>query len=121
MSLQNKEGRNVCFAQGDSNTFIVRTATLNRRHSDGGIIDSASSPAPEPGPVNRFHPYRRQFSDGIMEATGCLQQCSSSFSSVQEIFGPDSRSRRSDMHTTWDQYNNSIQVSRFMAPSFLYF
>uniref|UniRef100_A0A8C9YY40 Forkhead box N1 n=1 Tax=Sander lucioperca TaxID=283035 RepID=A0A8C9YY40_SANLU len=115
-------GRDVCFAQKDSNTFSLRTAALNRRHSADGTIGLGSGSAPGRGPVDsdRFHPYRRQFSDGAVTAAGCLQQCSSSFSCLQEVCSSDTLSHRSSSEapTSWDQYNGSVQVSRFMLHLF---
>lgn len=119
---QTKVGRDVCFAQKDSNTFSLRTAALNRRHSADGTIGLGSGSAPGRGPVDsdRFHPYRRQFSDGAVTAAGCLQQCSSSFSCLQEVCSSDTLSHRSSSEapTSWDQYNGSVQVSRFMLHLF---
>ncbi|XP_044059238.1 forkhead box protein N1 isoform X2 [Siniperca chuatsi] len=115
---QSKEGRDICFTQQGSNTFSLRTAAVNRRHSTDGTICSGSGSAPGRGPIDsdRFHPYRRQFSDGAVMAVGCLQQCSSSFSCLQEVCGPDTHSHSSsDEAPTWDQYNGSVQVSRLMS------
>lgn len=105
---QTKEGS--CFTQEESNTLSLRTAAVSRRHSADGMISSRSGR----GDVDsdRFHPYHRQFSDGAV--AGCLQQCSSSFSSLHEVCSPDSHSHSSDMPPSWDQYNGSIQVSIFM-------
>ncbi|XP_070762464.1 forkhead box protein N1 [Enoplosus armatus] len=110
---QTKEGRDICFTQQESNTFSSRTAAVNRRHSADGTIGSVSGSAPGRGPVNSnsFHPYRRQFSDGAVTASGCLQQCSSSFSCLQEVCSPDARSNSSsgEAPTSWEQYNGSVQ------------
>uniref|UniRef100_I3JN55 Forkhead box N1 n=1 Tax=Oreochromis niloticus TaxID=8128 RepID=I3JN55_ORENI len=102
---QTKEGS--CFTQEESNTLSLRTAAVSRRHSADGMISSRSGR----GDVDsdRFHPYHRQFSDGAV--AGCLQQCSSSFSSLHEVCSPDSHSHSSDMPPSWDQYNGSIQWS----------
>ncbi|XP_041851783.1 forkhead box protein N1 [Melanotaenia boesemani] len=108
---QTKEGRDICFSQPDSNTFNLRTAALNRRHSADGPINAGADLAPERGPAGRFHPYRRQFSDGEVGAAGCLQQCSSSFSSLQELCNPDTRSHSNDVRRTWNHYNDSVQSS----------
>ncbi|XP_035479825.2 forkhead box protein N1 isoform X1 [Scophthalmus maximus] len=104
------EGRGVCFTQQD--TFSLRTAAVDRRHSTDGTISSGSGSAPGWGPADsdRFHPYRR-----AVTATGCLQQCSSSFSCLQEGFSPDTSSQSSSSEAPppppWDQYNGSIQSS----------
>ncbi|XP_071061272.1 forkhead box protein N1 [Pseudochaenichthys georgianus] len=59
---QTTEGRNVCFTLRERNTFSLRPAAVNRRHSTngtlGGHVDS-----------DRFHPYHRQFSDGVVPAS----------------------------------------------------
>ncbi|XP_042343162.1 forkhead box protein N1 [Plectropomus leopardus] len=95
----------------------MRTGSVNRRHSHDGTISSGSGSASGPGPVNpnHFHPYRRQFSDIAGATAGCFQQ--SSFSCVQEVCSPDthSHSSTSETPTAWEQYNGSIQVSRFMS------
>ncbi|XP_074498051.1 forkhead box protein N1 [Sebastes fasciatus] len=106
---QTKEDRDDCFTQQESNTFSLR------RHSSDGTIGSGPGSAPGRGPVDsdRFHPYRRQFSDGAVPAAGCLQQCSSSFSCLQEECSPDTRSHSSsgEVPTSWDQYSGSVQSS----------
>ncbi|XP_030601106.1 forkhead box protein N1 [Archocentrus centrarchus] len=104
---QTEEGS--CFSQEESNSCSLRTAAVNRRHSADGILSSGSGR----GHVDsdRFHPYHRQFSDGPVTAAGRLQQCSSSFSSLQEVCSPDSHSHSSKMQPSWDQYNGSIQSS----------
>ncbi|XP_049432487.1 forkhead box protein N1 [Epinephelus fuscoguttatus] len=112
--ISSKEDRDICLTQQESNTFRVRTADMNRRHSaDGTGLGSASGR----GPVDsdRFHPYSRQFSDGTVPAAGCLQQ--SSFSCLQDVCSPDTRSRGSngEVPTVWEQYNGSAQVSRLMS------
>lgn len=116
---QTKAGGDVCFTQQGSNTFSLRTAAGNRRHSADGTIGSGSRSAPARGAVdsNRFHPYHRQFSDGAVTAAGCLPQCSSSFSYLQEACGPDTHSHSSsgEAPTSWDHYNGSVRVSRFMS------
>ncbi len=121
IALQTKEGRDVCITQQESNSFSLRTAAVNRRHSADGTIGSGAGSAPGRGPVepDRFHPYRRQFSDGAVTAAGCLQQCSTSFSCLQEVCSPDTRSHSSSSEapTSWDQYNGSFQVSRLLVSS----
>ncbi|KAI4814847.1 hypothetical protein KUCAC02_005030 [Chaenocephalus aceratus] len=103
---QTTEGRNVCFTLRERNTFSLRPAAVNRRHSTdgtlGGHVDS-----------DRFHPYHRQFSDGVVPAAGGLQQGSSSFSCLQEVCSPDthSHSSGSEAPTSWDQYDDSMQSS----------
>ncbi|KAM6932916.1 forkhead box protein N1 [Xenentodon cancila] len=106
---QTKAGRDACFPQRESSTLSLRTAALNRRHSTDGIT--------EQGPVNRFHPYHRQFSDGVRENAGCLQHCSSSFRSLEEVCSPDAHSHGSDMPATWDQYSDGIQSSYSELPT----
>ncbi|XP_040902772.1 forkhead box protein N1 [Toxotes jaculatrix] len=102
-------------SQQETNTFSLRTAAVNRRHSADGTISSGSGPAPGRGPVDsdRFHPYRRQFSDGAVPAAGCHQQCSPSFSCLQEGFRTDtcSHSSSSEAPQPWGDYNGSIQSS----------
>ncbi|XP_076729291.1 forkhead box protein N1 isoform X4 [Maylandia zebra] len=102
---QTKEGS--CFTQEKSNTLSLRTAAVSRRHSADGMISSRSGRGDLD--ADRFHPYQRQFSDGAV--TECLQQCSSSFSSLHEVCSPGSHSHSSDMPPSWDQYNGSIQNS----------
>ncbi|XP_026227580.1 forkhead box protein N1 [Anabas testudineus] len=102
-------------SQKEANTFNFKTVAANRRHSADGVISSESGSALGRGPAEsaRFHPYRRQFSgDGVM-AAGCLQQCSSSFSCLQEVCSPDthSYSSSSEASPSWDQYNSSVQSS----------
>lgn len=109
---QTKEGS--CFTQEKSNTLSLRTAAVSRRHSADGMISSQSGRGDLD--ADRFHPYQRQFSDGAV--TECLQQCSSSFSSLHEVCSPGSHSHSSDMPPSWDQYNGSIQVSILMILSF---
>lgn len=109
---QTKEGS--CFTQEESNTLSLRTAAVSRRHSADGMISSWSGRGGVD--TDRFHPYQRQFSDGAV--AGCLQQCSSSFSSLHEVCSPGSHSHSSNMPPSWDQYNGSIQVSILMIHSF---
>ncbi|XP_051254158.1 forkhead box protein N1 isoform X2 [Dicentrarchus labrax] len=110
---QIKESRDICFTQQDSNTFSLRTAALNRRHSADGTVGSGSALKRGPVDSDRFHPYHRQFSDGAVTAAVCLQQCSSSFSCLQEVCSPDtcSHSSSGEAPTSWDQYNGSFQSS----------
>uniref|UniRef100_A0A3Q3IIY3 Fork-head domain-containing protein n=1 Tax=Monopterus albus TaxID=43700 RepID=A0A3Q3IIY3_MONAL len=117
---QSKEGRDVCFTQylqldrQETSTFSLRTAAVNRRHSVDGTISSGPGSALGRGHLDpdRFHPYRRQFSDGAVMAAG-LQQCSSAFSCLQEVCSPDthSYSSSSEASPSWDQYNSSVQSS----------
>lgn len=109
---QTKEGS--CFTQEKSNTLSLRTAAVSRRHSADGMISSRSGRGDVD--ADRFHPYQRQFSEGAV--TECLQQCSSSFSSLHEVCSPGSHLHSSDMPPSWDQYNGSIQVSILMIFSF---
>uniref|UniRef100_A0A3Q2VQD3 Forkhead box N1 n=1 Tax=Haplochromis burtoni TaxID=8153 RepID=A0A3Q2VQD3_HAPBU len=103
---QTKEGS--CFTQEKSNTLSLRTAAVSRRHSADGMISSRSGRGDLD--ADRFHPYQRQFSDGAV--TECLQQCSSSFSSLHEVCSPGSHSHSSDMPPSWDQlYPNKDQSS----------
>ncbi|XP_037533405.1 forkhead box protein N1 [Nematolebias whitei] len=95
--------------QQECNSFSVRTAAPNRRHSSEETIGPGSGPAPERGPAGRFHPYRRQFSDGAMETAGRLHQSASSFTDLQEGSSPDTCSCSSDVPTAWEQYNGSVQ------------
>ncbi|XP_058489198.1 forkhead box protein N1 isoform X2 [Solea solea] len=106
-------------------TFSLRTAAVNRRHSADDAVGSRSGSLPGRGTVDpeRFHPYHRQFRDG---AADCLQQCSSSsssssFSCMQEGFSPDTslQSSSSEAPHSWDQYNGSIQTSYPEPPAVL--
>ncbi|XP_017288851.1 forkhead box protein N1 isoform X2 [Kryptolebias marmoratus] len=110
-------GRHACEAHGtrgsaavaepqESSSFSSRPAAPSRRHSPDGTV------APERGPAARFHPYRRQFSDGAAEATG-----TSSFSNLQEACGPDSCSCGGDVPTTWDQYSGRVQSFYSESPA----
>ncbi|XP_026153219.1 forkhead box protein N1 isoform X2 [Mastacembelus armatus] len=124
---QTKEGRDVCFTEHlqldrrQTNTFSLRRAAVNRRHSIDGTISSGSGSAPGRGHVDsdRFHPYRRQFSDVALMTAGCLQQCSSAFSCLQEIVSPDTRSYSSgsEASPSWDQYSSSVQSSHPELPA----
>ncbi|XP_050921583.1 forkhead box protein N1 [Lates calcarifer] len=102
-------------SQQETSTYSLRAAAVNRRHSADGTISSGSRSAPGRGPADshRFHPYCRQFSDGEVTASSCLQQCSSSFSCLQELCSSDthSRSSSSEAPQSWDQYNEGIQSS----------
>ncbi|KAF7656648.1 hypothetical protein LDENG_00038230 [Lucifuga dentata] len=113
---QTKEDSNVCF----SNTFSLRTAAVNRRHSIDGTVGSGSGLGRSPTDSDRFHPYRRQFSDGAVKAAACLQNCRSPFSCLQEVCSPDSCSvthgSSSEVPLSWDQYNSSIQGSPHTYP-----
>ncbi|KAM4565590.1 forkhead box protein N1 isoform 2-T2 [Odontesthes bonariensis] len=108
---QTKEDRDACFRHKEGNTFSLTTAAPNRRHSADGTTCSGSGQASEQGPADRFHPYRRQFSDGAVGAADCLQQCSSSFRSLQEVCIPDTCSRSSEVLMTWDHCDGSNQSS----------
>ncbi|XP_008293262.1 forkhead box protein N1 [Stegastes partitus] len=100
-------------SQEESNTFSLRTVAANRRHSADGVTGSGSGLAPGRGPVDsdRFHPYRRQFSEGAVAAAGCLQQCSSPYSRLQEVCSPEARLHSDEVPASWEQYNGSIQSS----------
>ncbi|XP_035796988.2 forkhead box protein N1 isoform X2 [Amphiprion ocellaris] len=93
----------------ESNTFSLRTPAANRRHSADGVTSSA----PGRGPVDsdRFHPYRRQFSEGAVAAAGCVQQCSPPYSRLQEVCSPEACLHSDEAPTSWEQYNDSIQSS----------
>ncbi|XP_042271348.1 forkhead box protein N1 [Thunnus maccoyii] len=109
---QIKDGYDVCFTQQESNAFILRTAAMNRRHSIDGTVSSGSESGQ--GPVDsdsHFHLYRRHFSDSAVMTAGCLQQCSSPFSCLQEVCSPDTltHSSSSEVPTSWDQNNGNIQ------------
>uniref|UniRef100_A0A3P9QDM3 Forkhead box N1 n=1 Tax=Poecilia reticulata TaxID=8081 RepID=A0A3P9QDM3_POERE len=111
LTLQIKEGEDICFPQPGSNHSGLRTPALSRRHSADGTIGSDRAPA------DRFHPYRRQFSDGAVDASDCLLQSASSLSSLQEVNIPDTGSCSSDAQTTWGEYSDSIQVPKFTTLS----
>ncbi|XP_032401765.1 forkhead box protein N1 isoform X1 [Xiphophorus hellerii] len=100
---QIKEGEDICFPQQGSDHSGLRTSALSRRHSADGTISSERAPA------DRFHPYRRQFSDGEVDASDCLLQSSSSLSSLQEVNILDTGSCSRDVQTTWGEYSDSIQ------------
>lgn len=116
---QTREDRDACFPQQDITTFSLRTAGVNRRHSTDGAISSGL--ARGLADSARFHPYRRQFSDGAVTAAACVQQCSPTFSCLQEVCSPDTRSYSSSNEASppWDQYSSSSsssvhQVARFV-------
>ncbi|XP_071397510.1 forkhead box protein N1 [Centroberyx affinis] len=121
-----EEGSNVCFTQQqDSTTFSLRTAALDRRHSADGAISPGSGSVPGQGSDSeRFHPYRRQFSDGAVKATGCLQHCPSPYSCLQEVSSADTcsaaHSSSSEAPTSWDQFSGSFQASRLMGSPHTY-
>uniref|UniRef100_A0A3Q2UNR3 Forkhead box N1 n=1 Tax=Fundulus heteroclitus TaxID=8078 RepID=A0A3Q2UNR3_FUNHE len=96
-----------------SNHFSLRTTALSRRHSADGTISSGLGP--ERAAADRFHPYCRQFSDGAVDAPGCLHQSTSSFSSLQEVNSPGSCG--CDVPTAWGEYDGSIQVPKLTAVS----
>lgn len=119
ITLQIKDGYDVCFTQQDSNTFILMAAAVNRRHIIDKTVSSGSGPGQGPDDSeDRFHSYQQQFSDSTVTAAGGLQHCSSPFSCLQEVCSPDSltHSSGSEMPTSWDPNNGSIQVSRLMEP-----
>ncbi|XP_038139898.1 forkhead box protein N1 isoform X2 [Cyprinodon tularosa] len=95
-----------CFPQQESNNLTLSTTALNRRHSSDGIISSSSRP--DGVASGRFHPYRRQFSDGAVDAADCLQH-TSSFSSLLEVNSPGTCSCSGDPQTIWGKYSGSIQ------------
>uniref|UniRef100_A0A3B5M6A4 Forkhead box N1 n=1 Tax=Xiphophorus couchianus TaxID=32473 RepID=A0A3B5M6A4_9TELE len=111
LTLQIKEGEDICFPQQGSDHSGLRTSALSRRHSADGTISSERAPA------DRFHPYRRQFSDGEVDASVCLLQSSSSLSSLQEVNILDTGSCSRDVQTTWGEYSDSIQVPKFTTLS----
>ncbi|XP_076027471.1 forkhead box protein N1 [Genypterus blacodes] len=117
---QSEEEGNICL----NDTFCVRTAAVNRRHSTDGAVGLGSRSAAGRGPaeLDRFHPYRRQVSDGAVTAVPCLQDGSSSFGCLKEM--------RGEMPTYWDQHSGGMQgsprtyaelpaVSALDAPCFL--
>ncbi|XP_053176231.1 forkhead box protein N1 [Scomber japonicus] len=109
---QIKDGYDVCFTQQDSNTFILMAAAVNRRHIIDKTVSSGSGPGQGPDDSeDRFHSYQQQFSDSTVTAAGGLQHCSSPFSCLQEVCSPDSltHSSSSEMPTSWDPNNGSIQ------------
>ena len=115
VTLQAKEGRDACFTHHKTNSFSLRTAVVSRRHSADGTVGSESGSAPAQGPADsdRFHSYHQQYSDGAVMSANCLQQCSSSFSCLQDGLSQEthSHSSSSEVPPRWDQYNGSIQVS----------
>ncbi|KAM6987853.1 forkhead box protein N1 isoform 4-T4 [Tautogolabrus adspersus] len=108
-------------SQQESNTFSLRPAAADRRHSTDETTMSGSGSTLRRGPVgsDHYHPYHRQFSDGAVTTSDGLRQCSSSFSCVQDEYRPDScsHSLKDEAGTSWDQFNEGIQVSRVMVSS----
>ncbi|KAJ7995764.1 hypothetical protein DPEC_G00247970 [Dallia pectoralis] len=120
---QCEESTSVLFTaaqrEGESTTYRQRHASAenSRRHSvDGATVgrdlDSVSG-------ERRFHPYRRQFSDGGV-ATGCQAPGPHTFiSCLREAEGPDSfptlHTSGSEEQTTWFPYNRSFQESTLMG------
>ncbi|XP_030007752.1 forkhead box protein N1 isoform X2 [Sphaeramia orbicularis] len=96
-------------APQEGSTFSLRSAAVNRRHSADGTL----SPGSGSGPVDRFHPYRRQFSEGTATVPSCHPHCLSAFSCLQEVCSPGNdsltHSSSSEATASWDQYNSSIQ------------
>lgn len=119
--LQTRGRWDACFPEQESTTFSFRTAGLIRQHSADGTICSESEPASERDPVNRFHPYRRQLSDGVMETAGFLHQRSSAFNSLQEVCSPEVCLQSSDVPMTWNSCSSSAQVLRFHSFLLTYF
>uniref|UniRef100_A0A3P9MNH8 Forkhead box N1 n=1 Tax=Oryzias latipes TaxID=8090 RepID=A0A3P9MNH8_ORYLA len=118
VSAPQTRGRwDACFPEQESTTFSFRTAGLIRQHSADGTIRSESEPASERDPVNRFHPYRRQLSDGVMETAGFLHQRSSAFNSLQEVCSPEVCLHSSDVPMTWNSCSSSAQTSFSELPA----
>ncbi|KAM9853439.1 forkhead box protein N1 [Aulostomus maculatus] len=110
---QTKDGSDICFTLQESNTFSLRAAAVNRRHSvDGSVTSGSGQGLIDP---DRFHPYLRQSSDGAVAVGGGLRHSSSPFGCLQDVCSPDTssvtQSTSTKAPTTWEQYNGSIQCS----------
>ncbi|XP_055370274.1 forkhead box protein N1 isoform X2 [Betta splendens] len=106
---QTREDTGVRFTQRDVSTFGLRAAGPSRRHS------TDEPPGPGAGGSARFHPYRRQFSDGAAMAAACVQQCSPTFSCLQGVCGPDGRpyGAGTEASPPWEQYGSSLHQSSY--------
>ncbi|KAK0140044.1 Forkhead box protein N1 [Merluccius polli] len=108
----------------------MRMRIPDRRHSTDGSCGapasgsgsgsgSGSSAAVGSRDSFRFHPYRRQFSEGSAPASGDLQHCSPYYSCFQDPESPGAFSATcgssSETQLFWEQYN-----SRFMGTQGVY-
>uniref|UniRef100_A0A8C7R808 Forkhead box N1 n=2 Tax=Oncorhynchus mykiss TaxID=8022 RepID=A0A8C7R808_ONCMY len=108
----------------ESATYRQRNAAAEtcRRHSiDGAMVTQSQRSNLGSVSADRFHPYRRQFSNGGV-ATGWLAPGppgSHPFISLGEVESPDSftDTSTSEEQTCWDTYNGSFQASRLMQGS----
>ena len=106
----------------ESATYRQRNAAAEtcRRHSiDGAMVTQSQRSNLGSVSADRFHPYRRQFSNGGV-ATGWLAPGppgSHPFISLGEVESPDSftDTSTSEEQTCWDTYNGSFQASRLMV------
>ncbi|CAB1348907.1 unnamed protein product [Coregonus sp. 'balchen'] len=127
---QCEESSSVSFttaqSERESATYRQRNAAAEtcRRHSiDGAMVTQSQRSNLGSGSADRFHPYRRQFSDGGV-ATDCLAPVppgSRPFVCLREVEAPDSftatHTSTSEEQTCWDPYNGSFQASRLMQGS----
>ncbi|KAL0973134.1 hypothetical protein UPYG_G00199420 [Umbra pygmaea] len=120
-SPQSEESCSVSFnaaqQERDSTTYRQRRAAAEpcRRHSvDGGTVVLDQDSNSGSGDADRFHPYRRQFSDGGV-STGCL---SPGLICLREVEAPEGfaaiHTPTSEDPTSWYPYNGSFQASRLM-------
>ncbi|XP_042153300.1 LOW QUALITY PROTEIN: forkhead box protein N1-like [Oncorhynchus tshawytscha] len=111
----------------ESATYRQRNAAAEtcRRHSiDGAMVTQSQRSNLGSVSADRFHPYRRQFSNGGV-ATGWLAPGSPvppgshPFISLGEVQSPDgfTDTSTSEEQTCWDTYNGSFQASRLMQGS----
>ncbi|XP_056138808.1 forkhead box protein N1 [Lampris incognitus] len=112
---QKRECNEDYFSQRESATFRVRTVALDRRHSADETISSGSGPGQEQSKSYHFHPYRRQFSDGVVKVTDCQQNFPPSYTCLQDGASPDTHSSSSEAPASWDQYNGGLQASRLTS------
>lgn len=108
----------------ESATYRQRNVAAEtcRRHSiDGAMVTQSQRSNLGSVSADRFHPYRRQFSNGGV-ATGCLAPGppgSHPFICLREVEAPDSftdtYTSTSEEQTCWDPYNGSFQASRLMV------
>eukprot|EP00063_Salmo_salar_P095229 XP_014070064.1 PREDICTED: forkhead box protein N1-like isoform X2 [Salmo salar] len=113
----------------ESATYRQRNAAAEtcRRHSiDGAMVTQSQRSNLGSVSADRFHPYRRQFSNGGV-ATGCLAPGppgSHPFICLREVEAPDSftdtYTSTSEEQTCWDPYNGSFQASRLMGSQHSY-
>ncbi|KAJ3590105.1 hypothetical protein NHX12_008059 [Muraenolepis orangiensis] len=109
----------------------MSTRIPDRRHSTDG---SCGAPCPGAGSLaagngsrdgSRFHPYRRQFSEGSVPASGELQRCSPYYGCFRDPESPGAysatRGSGSEPQLFWEQYNSSsLQDDRFMGTQSTY-